>query len=117
LAGLGQVTTQKNTQKFNEKIKKRNVSEIQFDMYRYGMGITFSLKNKDSISDFIKKMKRSELVDYKKHCSWDKIVIITDRNNYILETNGKVFSSDSLKTFYKLNEKYLKHWDGYENCE
>ena len=104
-----------NIKKLN--LKKKDVSEVFFDMTRYGMGIEASIKNKDSISDFLKTLNHSEHKDFNKCCcNWDKIILKSKGEEYILKTNGQIFMTDSINGFYKLNEKYIGYWDGYEKC-
>ncbi len=85
-------------------LKQENVSEVVFDMSRYGMGITTSIKNKDSILDFIKDLNHSKIQEFNKCCcSWDKIILKSNGKEYILKTNGEIFTTDSIIGFYKLN--------------
>ena len=104
-----------NVSKLN--LKKNNVSEVVFDMSRYGMGITTSIKNKDSISDFIKELNQSKRKEFKICCcNWDRIILKSNGNKTILKTNGRIFTTDSISGFYILNDKYIGYWDGYEKC-
>ncbi|MDB9874427.1 hypothetical protein OAC97_04135 [Flavobacteriaceae bacterium] len=98
-------------------LKKKDVSEVVFDMSRYGMGITASIKNNDSILDFLKELNHSKLKEFNKCCcNWDRIILKSNGEEYILKTNGEIFTTDSIIGFYKLNEKYVGYWDGYEKC-